>query len=109
MTHYAIDPASTITRASKSNYLMVTILGRITLLACPSDPAGAPSGLQWRLLEHGGWRLWRGEDCVGAVITGAQPWECVAVAYEPPGYWRPVARGDLDWCARELVREVRRG
>lgn len=70
------------------------------------DPAGAPSGLQWRLLEHGGWRLWRGEVCVGAVITGARPWECVAVAYEPPGYWRPVARGDLDWCARELVREV---
>jgi hypothetical protein len=61
------------------------------------DPAGAPSGLRWRLLEHGGWRLWRGEVCVGAII------------YEPPGYWRRVATGDLDWCARELERAVRRG
>lgn len=50
--------------------LPCSYLGRYTAVACPSDPVRAPSGLQWRLLEHGGWRL---------------------------------------WCARELVREVRRG
>jgi len=73
------------------------------------DPAAAPSGLRWRLLEHGGWRLWRGEVCVGAILSGSRPWASAAIIYEPPGYWRRVATGDLDWCARELERAVRRG
>ena len=74
-----------------------------------ADPAGAPSGLRWRLLEHGGWRLWRGDRCVGAILAGTRPWACAATVYEPMGYWRPVAHGDIDWCARELERAVRRG
>jgi hypothetical protein len=77
------------------------------ILACPSDPAGAPSGLRWRLLEQGGWRLLRGEVCFGAILYGAGVY---GATYWDGRAWRSTGScGPLAVAAHALVREVRRG
>lgn len=77
------------------------------ILACPSDPAGAPSGLRW-VCGQFGWRLWRNRYCVGAVDMVRGGW--IPVVHRR-GHWWSVALvpAPVSAAARALVREVRRG
>ena len=72
------------------------------------DPAGAPSGLRWRLVSGGWWALFRRDSCVGTVDRLFADWPWDAGLASSSG-WRRVRSGTLSDCARALVAEVRRG
>lgn len=101
MTHPLIDECAVpmAVHAAEVRRVRATVLHRDRPT---EDPAGAPSGLRWRYLEHGGWRLWRGEVCVGGVLRVGQEWWTGSVLRS--GIWRTIATGPLVTVAREVRR-----
>jgi hypothetical protein len=89
-------------------------VSRPTVLACPEDPAGAPSGLRWVGWSSTGrdvrrWELVCGRKRLGWCLRHwtSRIWRAVVLA--DCGSGETVHEGTLSDCARQLVREVRRG
>ncbi len=85
---------------------------RPTVLACPSDPAGAPSGMRWRpvfsgdvwmLVRDGVSKAWLGS--VSRTTDGRYVISRTSVLPRSRSRPRKTIRG----AARALVKEVRRG